>query len=327
MEAHQYLFLIQGNEKGSFSLSGLKNFSSSGENGDLTATITTFTHPRTGSPAQYMLVEKDLLEIQVARPRNHEKASFFIDQAVQAEGAVYFASRVDPLFLLLPILKKHTAKWCPLDQVLAEAGCAGLRGLQHLDASKLCDVNDRLGPETILYRLNEDTVLSWLEEKVVRAARRFQEVADAAELASSRAGGGGAGFAAGFTTLVSSERGRALGTTVGRPCTQQALEVVSEYLADEWVDRLAERFSTERSVIFGTKAQATRKRKGIWEEGKESDRNLELVHGTGGGEKVQAHLSSRVRMKAKPQAQTPGQRSLSKVNKKGMKSITSFFKA
>lgn len=94
-----------------------------------------------------MMVGDNLLELQVARPREpQELASFFVGQAVQQDGAVHMASRVDPLFLLLPVLCKHATKWCPLDQALAEGGCGGLRGLRHLDANKLCDVNGEWMP-------------------------------------------------------------------------------------------------------------------------------------------------------------------------------------
>lgn len=92
-----------------------------------------------------MMVGDNLLELQAARPRGpQELGSFFIDQSVQEDGAVHMASRIDPLFLLLPVLCKHATRWCPLDQALAEGGCAGLRSLRHLDANKLCDVNGEL---------------------------------------------------------------------------------------------------------------------------------------------------------------------------------------
>lgn len=92
------------------------------------------------------MVGDNLLELQVARPREpQELASFFIDQAVQQDGAVHAASRVDPLFLLLPVLAKHATRWCPLAQAMAEGGCGSLRGLRHLDADKLCDVNGGWG--------------------------------------------------------------------------------------------------------------------------------------------------------------------------------------
>lgn len=44
--------------------------------------------------------------------------------------------------------------------------------------------------------------------------------------------------------------------------------------------------STERGVLFGGKSTATKKRKAVWEETAEADRNLELSHGSGGGQKV-----------------------------------------
>lgn len=97
--------------------------------------------PKTGEPTKFMIVGDNLLELQVARPQRTERASFFIDQSVQEKGEVHMASRVDPLFLLLPVLLKHARKWCPLDQALAEAGCGSLRRLKHMDAQKLCDVN------------------------------------------------------------------------------------------------------------------------------------------------------------------------------------------
>lgn len=97
-----------------------------------------------------MLLGNNLFEIQAARPREpQELGSFFIDQSVQEDGSVLMASRIDPLFLLLPVLSKHATKWCPLDQALAEAGCGGLRGLRHLDANKLCDVNGEISSNDV----------------------------------------------------------------------------------------------------------------------------------------------------------------------------------
>lgn len=111
--------------------------------------LTRSTHAhgkKTGEMTKFLMVGDNLLELQVARPREpQELASFFVDQAVQQDGAVHMASRVDPLFLLLPVLGKHATRWCPLDQALAEGGCGSLRGLRHLDANKLCDVNGERG--------------------------------------------------------------------------------------------------------------------------------------------------------------------------------------
>lgn len=90
-----------------------------------------------------MLLGDNILELQAAKSRGTELCSFLIDQAVQEDGSVHMASRVDPLFLLLPVLCKYATKWCPLDQALAEGGSRALKALGHLDANKLCDVNGK----------------------------------------------------------------------------------------------------------------------------------------------------------------------------------------
>ncbi|CAN0222533.1 unnamed protein product, partial [Hapterophycus canaliculatus] len=201
----------------------------------------------TGEATKFMMIGDNLLELQVARPREpHELASFFVDQAVQQEGAVYTASRIDPLFLLLPILAKHATRWCPLDQALAEGGCGSLRGLRHLDAKKLCDVNDRMGPDDLLIRINEEMVLSWLSAKVERATARFTDLAnkEGEQGGSGWAVGGGAGgegYAGDFQTIAAPMDARRR-KEVEAECKQRALEAVCEYLGDSWATKLAEKF-------------------------------------------------------------------------------------
>ena len=48
--------------------------------------------------------------------------------------------------------------------------------------------------------------------------------------------------------------------------------------------------SSERAVLFGAKSSAPQKRKAVWEESAEVDRNLELSHGSGGGMKVGTYM-------------------------------------
>ncbi|CAM9798022.1 unnamed protein product [Ectocarpus fasciculatus] len=318
--AHQHVYLMQDD---AFAVSSLKDLK--GGNSELVAKVVGLVHPRTGEATKFMMVGDNLLELQVARPREpQELASFFIDQAVQQDGAVHAASRVDPLFLLLPVLAKHATRWCPLAQAMAEGGCGSLRGLRHLDADKLCDVNDRMGPDDLLIRINEESVLAWLAAKVERATRRFTELATGGGGESGWVGGGaaagGAGFARDFQAIAAPMDARRQ-KEVEAECKQRALEAVCEYLGDEWATKLAERFGTERGVLFGGKSTATKKRKAVWEETAEADRNLELSHGSGGGQKAKAEAAAAA--KAKPLSHA--QRSLAKVNKKGMKSISSFF--
>lgn len=39
-----------------------------------------------------------------------------------------------------------------------------LRGCPRLELHKICDVNDQLGDDMLLYRLDEGKVLAWLSE-------------------------------------------------------------------------------------------------------------------------------------------------------------------
>ncbi len=83
---------------------------------------------------------------------------------------------MDPKFLLLPHLEQHGARYSPLEQILAAAanapgaaphahhGLMALRRCARLDLGKICDVNDQLGDDMILYRMNEAKALEWLKQ-------------------------------------------------------------------------------------------------------------------------------------------------------------------
>ena len=49
--------------------------------------------------------------------------------------------------------------------------------------------------------------------------------------------------------------------------------------------------------MFGGKSAAPKKRKAVWEESAETDRNLELSHGSGGGMKVLRPTNLRARFR------------------------------
>lgn len=104
-----------------------------------------------------------------------------------------------------------------------------------------------MGPDDLLIRINEGSVLAWLSAKVERATKRFTELAGGDEgRASGWAGGGSAGgsggFAKNFQTIASSPSDARRDKEVQAECRQRALEAVCEYLGDEWATKLAEKF-------------------------------------------------------------------------------------
>jgi hypothetical protein len=112
---------------------------------------------------------------------------------------------MDPKFLLLPVLEKHgAARFSPLEQILAaeaDGAYMPLRKCQRLELHRMCDVNDQLGDDMILYRLNPEKALAWLASKVERTKRALVTLDSARE---GQNNGIGTGFAAGFTIQTTS---------------------------------------------------------------------------------------------------------------------------
>lgn len=163
--------------------------------------VLALAHPRGGSPTQYLLTPSGhLCELQSFRPSGSKFGSWFVEQRVVSDGLLYVASPMDPKFLLLPVLEKHgAARYSPLEQILAaeaEGAYMPLRKCQRLELHRVCDVNDQLGDDMILYRLNPDKALAWLAGKVERTKRALVALDSARE---GQNNGIGTGLAAGFT--------------------------------------------------------------------------------------------------------------------------------
>lgn len=177
--------------------------------------VLALAHPRGGSPTQYLLTPSGhFCELQSFRPSGSKYGSWFIEQKVVSDGLLYVASPMDPKFLLLPVLEKHgAAHFSPLEQILA-AEADGLymplRTCQRLELHRMCDVNDQLGDDMILYRLNPEKVLTWLVSKVERTKRALVMLESARE---GQNNGIGMGFAAGFTIQTMDNSSTSVGGT------------------------------------------------------------------------------------------------------------------
>ena len=73
----------------------------------------------------------------------NKKGSFFIGQAVQADGAMLVATPMDPCFLLLPMMLK-AERYQPLDQIDGMEGVQPVLQLEGLNGwlERICDVKD-----------------------------------------------------------------------------------------------------------------------------------------------------------------------------------------
>lgn len=106
--------------------------------------------------------------------------------------------------------------------------------------------SDRLGPEELLIRLNEDSVLTWLTAKVERTSSRIlgltMEVAATNRCVRNAGGTDCTGsYAEGFSSVATKDdisRRKELEAE----SKQHALEAVCEYIDEKWGQKLAEKF-------------------------------------------------------------------------------------
>eukprot|EP00937_MAST-01D_sp_MAST-1D-sp2_P002604 g2604.t1 len=332
-----WIFLIQGTPDGG---QGEAGTAVNGGDDDQAEAIV-LPHPRTGETARFMLRGGELLEVQKATPRL--PSSWFVGDRVVQDGGVHIATRVDPLFLALPLLEKTCENYSPLDQILASPETphsAMLRGCAQLQEqlAHLCDTSDAMGPDMPLFRLNEVKAMRWLQRKVERLACTFAAEATAEERAGSHA----PGFISSASTASRAASTGASASSSASGCGAEpteaerragkllAAQVVLEYLDPNskfaWGLKLASACGLKAADLSPSKAARKKQRQEQedkarkWdEEGREDDTLRELTRGAPPSKK------QKVTEAAKKQ-QTLANKQLAKVNTKGMKSMFSFFK-
>ncbi|KNC75947.1 hypothetical protein SARC_11539, partial [Sphaeroforma arctica JP610] len=87
-------------------------FSASAESKN--AQIISFPHPRTGDQARCMVSAdgKEVFEVGHLNTANTKnmKRSWLVGDSVQKDGSYYVVGRIDPIFLILPVLQQHSTK-------------------------------------------------------------------------------------------------------------------------------------------------------------------------------------------------------------------------
>jgi ribonuclease H2 subunit B len=130
-------------------------------------TLLTLPHPKDSEDGVLFCQSgAQIYELQSVQPRKF--GSWFIDERISSDSSYLMASKFDPKFLVLPFLEKAT-KFSPLDQIVTYVeGCdrIPLQYQMQWNMGDICDVNDQLGDDMILYRMNKDKTLAWLRSKV-----------------------------------------------------------------------------------------------------------------------------------------------------------------
>ncbi|CAG8648079.1 3814_t:CDS:2, partial [Acaulospora morrowiae] len=247
-------------------------------------------HPRTGLPARYIIQEGELLEVQ--RVDCGSRKSWFIEDTVHKDGSFLFFTRIDPLFLMLPILdvcrRKNSESqgfFHTLEDMLFNQDFPSMTRLSSVNNIStylewICDSQD-LNQENKVYRLNDDKLMNWLKTKVTNILSNFDEHKALKQLSEQ---------------LDNS--------TVDDRHIQ---EVIMEYLPNYWTEQLKKEYTfdelgkwSSQGIVYMTEVSS------VYRENRQQ-------------------IEKEIKQSVKKRKLTHGQSSLAKANKTGMKKMTSFF--
>ncbi|XP_059049243.1 ribonuclease H2 subunit B [Achroia grisella] len=134
--------------------------------------IITLPHPAHGNPAKYCLdyVHSKMYELVTF---SEPYRSWFIGETVKSDGDLLMLTAVNPLFLILPQLRKQcSTRAVPLEDLLSEKSYNKI--VQFITNIDL--IGDLKGPADMkAYKYNEDKTLKWLEGRVRKLAKVLRE--------------------------------------------------------------------------------------------------------------------------------------------------------
>jgi hypothetical protein len=117
------------------------------------------------------IIENQLYELQSSHL--HRNCCWMINQRISSSKNLYFLTKLDLRFLLLPFLEKAGNKYSPLAQIFFNVpGYSSLpiHLLSRAIMEEMCDVNDKLGEDLLLFRYSEEKTMEWLKGKVAKAS-------------------------------------------------------------------------------------------------------------------------------------------------------------
>jgi hypothetical protein len=241
-------------------------------------TFVTLPHPRYGHNIEFIQVNSHhLYEFQTIQPRKY--GSWFIDQRVCSNSSLYLLSKYDIRFLFLPYLILTSAKYSPLSQILSstndeqqtnEMRKIELKYQNEWKLDEICDVNDKLGDDMILYRLNYEKLSDCLRGKVTKMTQVIYQKRKQRESKESTAL-----FDSSFQSKKQSESRDDIENTPTDEDLKTAVTILLDYLPDSVALRLLQSYDMTMESLSSS-SQNSNKRKADWEAALEVC--LQFVH-------------------------------------------------
>ncbi|XP_014681644.1 PREDICTED: ribonuclease H2 subunit B-like [Priapulus caudatus] len=271
----------------------------SGKDG-IEARVVKLRHPKTDQGAVYLFSPDGKIVSEVLQFKEPYR-SWFIGDSVQSDGSFSLCTPVDPIFLILPYLIKSSqnGKFQLLDQVLMDdefpqcchlLNCSGISGLDM--------ITDTKGDADLkAYRFNQDKCLEFLRQKVELTASHLKKTS--------------------VNVSAGSQAAVFVKTATEGEYKKYACDLIAAYLSVEFAKKLHSYLGTEdktdvkKEILSSPEDQPPTKR--IKMEKQCSEPTEDYSKTSGNTKTLSVGKMSR------------GQKVLSKVDKSGMKSLSSFF--
>ncbi|XP_076244400.1 ribonuclease H2 subunit B [Calliopsis andreniformis] len=131
-------------------------------------------HPASNQAAMFVFSPGNAT-VQEVLTFDENKRSWFIDDNVKSDGKMHLSTPIDPIFLILPYLRKSQQAQ-PLNQSLWDEDFPETSRLAQCQNLKLTLIADRKGDESLqAYKFNEEKTLVWLQKKVERVAHVLKQ--------------------------------------------------------------------------------------------------------------------------------------------------------
>ena len=296
--------------------------------------------------SQCHLLEMQSLEANNGNLAQKKYASWFVGNYVVSDGQLYVMTQVDPLFFLLPKLLKDATdasasqKWQPLEQILEDIpevihACLGQDKKQ---LGHICDSYE-MDEDEFFFKFSKTKTLKWLEKKqqAIYQVLRKQLLEQQESCQSGEKSGA---FASGFN--LSSETSTA-GTNAAdnsknnddssepklsseqlQQVKQEGIQVVCNYLNEQWQTEFLNHLDITKRAAFEEEEQYKKPKSSVTSSTATPKATVDATAYFTTA-MVTPAAGEEFKTKAPPPKLSFGQKQLAKVNKKGMKNMTSFF--
>jgi len=258
----------------------------------------TLPHPQNGVSNLFLFKGRKVFQLM----RCEEKfRSWFINETVQKDGSIHFITPVGPLFLVLPYMVKQgmEGKFVPLDNILVDPEYPlGMQLLEKcLDKRSLMNLCECKGTDDfVAYKASEERILQWIELKVKNLSSHLKSSSLPVDASGARSKT--------FIRVVEKTE---------EDCMKYAWIMISDYLSPTFSKKIKERLNISDLLVKASTPVVEKKQK-------LSDKAAT----TGVVEDYRTEVKEPAKKKPKLTAQ---QAKLQKIDKKGMKTMSSFFAA